>query len=306
MTSTTCLGMNAAATTGSGPPRTRRGTPRGSRGRAPRRAAARGGRLRPGRLRTTALAIAPKTATPTALPIERANMSSPVTTPRRSQPTATGPRRSPGWRRSRSPGPSRSTAAASCSTGLVASTVSSSAAPAIAMTRADQHRGAEADAQVEPARRATPRSASRWSARPARTRRPAHRCPSTPCTYSGTYEVSPISSTPTTERGAHGRADHAGAGTPTAAAPARPRAARRARRPRAAAATATSSPMLAGEAQAQRTPPSSRPRSSSSEPPSTSSGRAGDVDRGARVARSRLLVEAAPQHPGRERRRAGG
>ena len=55
--------------------------------------------------RTTAFARAPKAATPTALPTERAKSVAPVATPRCSQPTDDWAATIAGLRRSRSPGP---------------------------------------------------------------------------------------------------------------------------------------------------------------------------------------------------------
>ena len=131
--------------------------------------------------------------------------------------------------------------------------------------------------------------------------------PSTPWANSGTYDVSPSSSTPTTSEVAIAapttrcRNTHSGS-TGSAA--------RRSTSTKATSTSSdpTSSPMLTGDAQSHRIAAleqghEQRHRAHEHEH------RAEHVDLGPRplgVAGPRLLLELAPQHPGRERRPAGG
>ena len=110
------------------------------------------GRCRPVRAATTELAIAPKTATPTALPTERANMLAPVTTPRCCQSTEDCAATTAGLATKPKPRPITKQGAARCEQrGCRAPTVSSSSGAGDREHRAHEHRGPEADGQVEAA-----------------------------------------------------------------------------------------------------------------------------------------------------------
>ena len=288
---------------GSRPPRTRRRTPRGSPGRARPAAATRGRSARlPSRSRTTVLAIAPKAATPTALP-DRAGEQG-----RTGRDAAAVPadgrlggddrragdvpeaeahdevRRREVQHRARS-----------------ASTVSSSAAPARAMTEPSSIVDAEPEPQVEPPRR------RRRDRPPDGHRREGEAGDDRPGAEHALGEQRHVRREPEQQHADDERGGHRGPDDPV---PEHPQRQHRLGGPpldeheghEHDAPTPTSSPMLTGEAHVPHAPrPRAGPRAG---PPCPRAGAPCRARRPWAAARSgsravRLLVEPAPQHPAR-------
>ena len=183
---------------------------------------------------TTALTIAPKTATPIAEPTERENMLVAVATPRSPQATLDWATTSAGAATHPIPKPISRQPSATCHSD--AGRVHQREHQGAGHGEADSEQAGrpEADAEVEPPGQRRRRPASRASARPARSRSRSRRRRSRP---------GPGSARRTTARGSvRRRAARARSwsaarrcGTPTAAAPAAAPRARRARTPPAAA-----------------------------------------------------------------------
>src|SRR5918993_1985767 len=213
---------------------------------------------------TVAFAIAPNTATPTALPTERANMFVPVTMPRVCQSAEDCAAISTGEAMKPMPSPITQQAKASSHTELSGVTVRRMAEPAIA------NRLPNSAQSRNPTRRYTRPESEAAIGQPsvrAATANPATTAPwpSTPWAYSGTYDVRPMRITPTHSDVAFAplsirrRKTHSGRmGS----------AARDSTYPNTTSSTTDtdSTAMLAGESQAHATPPSSSPRMSSEAP----------------------------------------
>src|SRR6478752_5175754 len=145
---------------------------------------------------TAALAIAPNTATPTALPTERANRFVPVTRPRVCQSAVDCAAISTGEAMKPMPSPITQQAKASRHTELSGVTVRRMAEPEMANRLPNRAQSRN------PTRRYTRPESDAAIGQPrvrAATAKPATTAPwpSTPWAYSGTYDVRPIRITPT-------------------------------------------------------------------------------------------------------------